>query len=53
MTNKAIINYYARLLQKGYGKENIPMEDLPAVEARLAELEPREPDPETETPEKK
>lgn len=53
MASIALINYYARLLQKGYDKANIPEELLERVEEKCKQLPPLEPDPETETPEEK
>lgn len=53
MASLALINYYARLLQKGYDKVNIPEELIDRVEEAYKQLPPLEPDPETETPEEK
>lgn len=53
MASVALINYYARLLQKGYDKANIPEELLERVEEKYKELPPLVPDPETTTPEEK
>lgn len=53
MANIALIKYYARLLQKGYDKKEIPEGLLPEIEEELKKLPPREPDPEIETPEEK
>lgn len=50
MANKALVNYYAKLLQRGYDKNKIPEDVLHAVEEKLKELPPREIDPEIETP---
>lgn len=53
MASLALINYYARLLQKGYDRNMIPEELLERVEEKFKQLPPLEPDPETETPEEK
>lgn len=53
MSKIALINYYARLLQKGYDKENIPEELLEKVEEVYENLPPIKPDPEISTPEEK
>lgn len=49
----ALVNYYARLLRKGYDKKNIPEDLLSEVEEAYDNLPPLEHDPETETPELK
>lgn len=53
MANIVLIKYYARLLQKGYDRNDIPKELLPEVDEELAKLPPRNEDPETQTPEEK
>lgn len=53
MANLALIKYYARLIRKGYDRSQIPFELMPEVEEELSKLPPNDPDPETETPEKK
>lgn len=51
MANVALINYYAKLMQRGrYTEKDIPEGLLPIVKQRLSELPPLPPDPETETP---
>lgn len=52
MANVALINYYAKLIQRGvYSIEkDIPEGLIPMVEQRLSELPPLPPDPETQTP---
>ena len=51
---KAKINYYAKLVQRGYYKEeNVPEELREAVLNKVEELPPLEHDPETEIPEEK
>lgn len=53
MANLALIKYYARLLQKGYDKKDIPEGLLSEVEEEFKKLPPKEPDPLIETPEEK
>lgn len=39
MAAKALVKYYARLVQKGYNKNNIPADVLSEVEAELVKME--------------
>lgn len=53
-TNKALTAYYARLINKGtYTIEQVPEDLQEEVKKLVSEMEPHEPDPETETPELK
>jgi hypothetical protein len=52
MSNIAIVNYYARLINKGrYTIDQVPEEDKQAVKDALQTLKKPEFDPVTETPE--
>lgn len=49
--NKALINYYARLIKKGQFEENnIPSDMREDVMTKVAELPPISTDPETKAP---
>lgn len=50
MNKRVLINYYAKLLQKGYDESKIPEDMLEDVKATYKELPPRPFDPEIETP---
>lgn len=50
MNKRVLINYYAKLLQKGYDESKIPEDLLEDVKKTYKELPPREFDPVTETP---